>query len=344
MAASALLVLASAASCGVHEWPDASAGDGMYGLDLVFDTDLPQWDQTEEGRASIVPDTRDRRESGFIRHIVRAYPIRNGAPLDIPSDEFIFTEDVAKGYDCFLTLRLNPGDYRLLVWSDLTESKTAAPYYQADDFSEITLAPGPHAGNTDYRDAFRGWTDITVEDYRTGGTHELPSVTVTMERPLAKFEFVTTDLADFLDKESKRLARESVIPRSGSLNDYRIVFYYTGFMPSAYSFNTDQPTNAETGVEFTSTLREFGNGEASLGFDYVFVRGDLESSVTVQIGIFDAVSGQRLSLSRSIRVPLQRSRHTVIRDAFLLMDSDGGIGIDPGYDDDFNITFPFLPY
>ena len=40
-----------------------------------------------------------------------------------------------------------------------------------------------------------------------------------------------------------------------------------------------------------------------------------------------------------IRVPLRRSVHTVVRGSFLLSDASGGMGIDPGYDGDHNMTF-----
>lgn len=344
-----LLSLLLALSCGVHEWPENSSGDGQVCLSLSFETELPQWTPDPEGRSgagAARPVPRDLPRTGQVRHVVRAFPIINDRVAQVPSDEFVFTADLADGHDGTFTLGLLPGSYRLMVWSDLAEGAGRTPFYNADNFLEVSLADGPHAGSTDYRDAFRGWADVTVESYRDGGVHAPVVVPVTMQRPLAKFEFVATDLAAFVERETRRAAARQAAPYDDATpvkpEDYRVVFYYQGFMPSAYSLFIDRPVDSATAVQFDSALRPFSEGEASLGFDYVFVKEEgEESAVTLRIALFDAGSGERLSLSGDIRVPLRRGRHTVIRDEFLLKDASGGVGVDPGYDGDLNIHVPF---
>ena len=109
-------------------------------------------------------------------------------------------------------------------------------------------------------------------------------------------------------------------------------------MPDAYSMNTDKPVDSSTGVMFESTLRKLSESEASMGFDYVFVNGK-KTTVTIQIGIYDN-EGTQLSLTDPIVVPLKRSHHTILTGMFLMSEASGGVTINPGFDDDYNWTFP----
>ena len=116
------------------------------------------------------------------------------------------------------------------------------------------------------------------------------------------------------------------------------MFYFVGFMPDAYSMNTDKPVDSSTGVMFESTLRKLSESEATMGFDYVFVNGK-KSAVTVQIGIYDN-EGTQLSLTEPIEVPLKRSHHTIMTGMFLMSEASGGVTINPDFDGDHNLIFP----
>lgn len=323
-----LAVLAAAVSCSVHEWPEPSARE-QISVSLAFDTDMPVWGQEVDGRAE--NETDGRVDHGSLRHIVRAYPVVGGAVQQHAAEEFVFTRNVADGYNCELTFKLVPGDYRLMVWTDLAESEGGVRYYDAADFAAIRLS-GPHAANTDWRDAFRGVADMTVASYTS--EHAPQSVTVAMERPLAKYEFVTTDLAAFFAKE----ARDDSRAATASLDEYEVVFHYTGYMPVEYNMDIDKPTDSATGVQFKSSMTRLDDDEASMGFDYVFVNGE-ETAVTVQVALVRKADGKQVSMTPPIRVPLRRSVHTVVRGSFLLSDASGGMGIDPGYDGDHNMSF-----
>ena len=80
----------------------------------------------------------NRRDSGQIRYIIRTYPIsENLRTLQVHSQEFVFTKDLATGYDHQVTLDLMPGNYTLMVWSDLVEEGKEAYAYTAQNFAEI---------------------------------------------------------------------------------------------------------------------------------------------------------------------------------------------------------------
>lgn len=340
------LVLLTA--CDVHEWPDTPE-NVTFRLKLRYEKEMTVWEHLYDGTEVTeqgLGDTYDNgREHGKIRYIIRAYPLTDKQRSAREyTREFVFTKDIAEGYDHEATLDLAAGNYRIMVWSDLVENDGDTPYHDAGDFAEITLQ-GDHSGNNDYRDAFRGTGDISltadVAEYVPG------TLEITMQRPLAKFEVITNDLTEFIQKEGLRITAKNSGAESASesdpatrvnVEDYKVAFHYVGFMPCAYSMFTDKPVDSSTRVMFQSALKGLNDREASMGFDYVFVNGT-ESAVTVQIGLYDK-EGTRLSLTEPITVPLRRNHHTILRGKFLMSKASGGVTINPDFDGDHNLIFP----
>src|SRR5690554_1895847 len=328
-------------ACDVHEWPETPEFVKMH-LRLNYETDMTEWEHLYDGAEVIEQgygETYDNhRDYGKIRYIVRTYPVSE--KMRTTSDytpELVFTKDISEGYDHGVTLDILPGNYNLMVWSDLVHTNGNDHFYEATSFAEITLREG-HKGNTDHRDAFRGTSNIClVADIVE---HDSPILDVVMQRPLAKFEFVTTDLKEFIDKEYQYLLKEAetrgeLLPTRVNTDDYKVVLYYSGYMPFAYNMNADKPVDSKLGVSFESKIDVLNENEASLGFDYVFVNGKT-SAVTVQIGLYDKEDRQ-LALSAPINVPLQRNHHTVIKGSFLMEETSGGITINPDFDGNHNI-------
>ena len=122
------------------------------------------------------------------------------------------------------------------------------------------------------------------------------------------------------------------------LEKYTVVFFYSGYMPNAYNMMEGKPCDSATGVKFSSAISAIDNHDARLGFDYVFVNGE-ESSVMVTVALYDE-EGTQLSISRQIEVPIKRSMLTTVRGSFLMQNTGGGVAIDPGFEDEFNIYIP----
>ena len=297
------------ASCDVHEFPDIPEKRALH-LRLNYDTDMTEWKHLYDGENMIeegLGETYDnRRAYGNIRYVVRAYPLADKQRISQDyTQEFVFTKDIAEGYNHEVTLDLIPGDYNIMVWSDIVQHGGDTYFHDKTNFAEITLQ-GEHQGNNDYRDAFRGSGNVTlIADI----IERVPdTLDIAMQRPLAKYEFITTDLTEFINKEQTRADAKSKA-QSTSIEDYKVVFYYVGFMPNAYSLFTDKPVDSATGVMFESTLKKLSESEASMGFDYVFVNGK-KSAVTVQIGIYDN-EGTQLSLTEPIEVPIPTLTETI---------------------------------
>ena len=334
------LLLLSA--CDVHEWPETPETVKFH-LRLNYETDMTKWYHLYDGSKVIEKgygETYDnRQEYGQIRYIVRAYPVSEKQHIQQNyTQEFVFSKNIADGYNHEVTIDLPDGNYNIMVWSDLQEYNNDEFFHNAVNFAEIVLE-GEHRGNTNYRDAFRGSGNISlVADIIE---KEPDTLDITMQRPLAKYEFITTDLKDFIDKEieylSKAAASRGEAPPSRiNTDEYDVVLYFSGYMPCAFNLKSDKPVDSKMGVLFNSKLNILNENEASLGFDYVFVN-DKISAVTMQLGLYDK-DDRQIALTEPINVPLLRNHHTILKGSFLVQEVSGGITINPEFDGNHNIV------
>ena len=361
-AACALLCITS---CAVHEWPEPTPADVIVNLD--FDTQMPQYKVLNEEGTRASHDGRDYD----IRYTIAAYRLlQDGNYAEEPFLLKVFSKDEIEELNASFRFSIDEGSYRFYVWTDFVLAGTRSDYfYNTTSFRRISLQ-GTHEGNNDFRDAFSGSADLKV--IRRGSKETPSTVTVQMRRPLAKFEFITTDLQEFITKTIEAMIRkeeaeaaakagetkseggdnpEDITPTESDtktdgdtktpvvdLEKYTVVFFYSGYMPNAYNMMEGKPCDSATGVKFSSAISAIDNHDARLGFDYVFVNGE-ESSVMVTVALYDE-EGTQLSISRQIEVPIKRSMLTTVRGSFLMQNTGGGVAIDPGFEDEFNIYIP----
>ena len=330
-------------SCDVHELPAEPETETIV-IRLTFDNDYTPWHHVVTKSEVIEVEIGDPapkvNDHGVMRYILRAYPSVNGKEISQDHyEEFIFDKSLDKGYDHILSADLPAGEYRLMVWADMRENVAHDHFYRADDFVEITLQ-GDHQGCNDWRDAYRGYGDISLTTSIV--VHNPDTVDILMQRPMAKYEFITTDLKEFIDKEvQSALARgeiESIDDgpsRVIDTDDYQVRLYYSGYMPNTYNMFLDKPVDSATGVSYPGKITKINENEASIGFDHVFVNGK-DASVTTQIALYNK-EGQRISLTDPIDIPLKRNRHTVLRGSFLMQESSKGLVINPEFDGDHTI-------
>ena len=80
-----------------------------------------------------------------------------------------------------------------------------------------------------------------------------------------------------------------------------------------------------------------GQSEASLGFEYVMLNDNKDAAVQTRVDVYD-LDGNQVAGSSTLTIPMRRDHHTLLRGAFLSMDGGGGVGIDPGFNGDHNVT------
>ena len=74
-----------------------------------------------------------------IRYIVRVFPINGTTTADQWVEEYCFYKKVSEGYNHALNIDLKPGNYEIMVWSDLIQPDINHSVYDVDDFSDIVL-------------------------------------------------------------------------------------------------------------------------------------------------------------------------------------------------------------
>lgn len=342
----AMLIMVLIVSSCVHEWPDESTPADLT-LEFVFDTDLPPYDTVHYNTK-----TPDESMLYDLRYTVEAYKkLSDGSYDDTPLVREIFTKDDILILDCAQSISLPEGEYELRAWVDYVKQGSLDNlFYDHTDFGNITLIGDPHVASTEYRDAFVGFVQVDV--VRQSSSAPNPVYRIDMERPLAKFEIIATDMVEFVTKQMELLKQkleseqsqsdqDTKAPLEINLNDYTVRVHYNGFMPYVFSMETNKPISSRTGVFFESKIKSINSEMALLGFDYVFVNGK-ESSINIIIELFNK-EGEKIAGTSSVQVPVIRSKLTTVIGTILTSTSNGGVGINPGFDGE-DIEFPWTPY
>lgn len=332
-----LFLLPFLSSC-VHEFPNEDTPAPLT-LQFDFDTDLPPYLTITYGTKANIGDD-GLHDVRYTVGVYRKLPYSDRYD-DLEFKRFVFTKGNVLELNHKVEIDLPDGDYKFLAWVDyVKKGSTEALFYDNTYFKEILLTE-PHQANTDYRDAFVG--EVQMEVRRAASYMEPQVCLFQMQRPLAKYDFIATDIKEFVAKQRQFKIDEMVAVRGDAvdtskvqvrLEDYRVEFNYAGYMPSAFNLHSNRPNDAKLGVKFNSNIDFIGNNEGLLGFDYVFVNGQ-ESTVSVAVYVYDE-RGVMVASTNAITVPLVRSKLTTIRAEFLTSEATGGVGIQSAFDGEFN--------
>lgn len=325
-------------SCDVHEFPDPLDREIQFVLNLDYDTNLPLYKVV-----NLTNGSRVSTEDIDIRYIVEVYPAEeeNKNSGRTVLHRFTFTKEDISTLNHNIELPLKRGKYNFVVWSDYVKEDDNDLYYDTSNLDDIFLCGDTHIGSNDLRDAFRGTITSEVSD-------NINSATVEMRRPMAKFNFISNDVSEFVKSvqairaEKKEAKSENNTDNNTGIveheeinfSDFNIVFRYNGFMPNSFNAFSNKPSDSQLGVSFNSSINILESGEAELGFDYIFVNGT-ESIISVSVEVYD-YDGNLLSRFKPVDVPIIRSHLTTVKANFLTSGT-GGVTIIPDFDGNFNI-------
>ncbi len=326
-------------SCDLHEFPAIPETRPVEVHVVTGQISLATWEHT----ASEIDATTGYEDlhDGVMRYVVRSFPILKditGKEVTMleHNQEFVFYRDLADKKDHEFAIQLPSGKYEVMVWADMA-ADSIDYLYDITDFSRITLAGTTYLGGTDYRDAFRGKRTISIpHDYI-----ERPADTlrITLERPLAKYTLVSTDLKLFIEKEMRRIAGVNKDDKNTfSLSNYIVRYQYYGYTPNTYSLFTDQSVDATIGLWFETQATQLDEDKAMLGFDYVFTKPE-DGVVNLRVAMLTA-NRDTLAHSDELKINLRRNHLTVIEGEFMTKKMSGGVVINPDFDGDINVTLP----
>ena len=329
--------------CAVREWPEMDYSNADFTLHLDFAEEMPLYREIVYTRTDsatrVVNESRTAPPAHDIRYTIRAF--RNNGSREAERT-FVFTRPSGEGLDCTTVLQLDEGTYDIYVWADyVAPDDMSDRYYDTSDFGAVTLADRDnHQGSNDYRDAFRGSVTATVvHPYRYLATDKVAEneATAVMARPMGRYEFVSTDVDTFLSRVIAMRGGDNATDetRSVDLSDFYVVFSYNAYMPSVFNMFTDKPSDSWTGMSYTSRM-SLGDDGMSLGFDYIFVNGT-ETLMNINVDIYTK-EGELISSTKSVEVPIVRSKLTLVKGEFLTAYGSGGVTVNPDFDGpDFNI-------
>lgn len=332
----ALVLTIVFAGC-VHDYPGMTE-DGEEGVDptlvevnteVTLDLELvPLEIITNKARSGTTKAASDYRR----RFIIEAW--RDGKPesRQVTVVDDAEEEDGDGKITLPIRLKLHAVEYTLAVWTDYVADGTDTDlYYNTEDLQYVTCTD-PYTGSTPYRDCLYGTTTLDLRQYRDDWNAKV-QIKVDMVRPLAKYELIATDVAEFLERTAQQRAQGE---------SYTVTFSYSFYIPAVFDVLAGKPCESWPEISFTLPLALPEEGETlhTVGTDFIFANGG-EASVLLTMEIRDS-RGNRVSRVSGIDVPYRRGHLTTLKGAFLTSEMKGGVEIDTEWDGEVEIDMDNL--
>ena len=237
------------------------------------------------------------------------------------------------------------GDYRIYAWASYCgEDAVKSLFYDTSDFNDISWKE-PYEGNSNFKQAYTGYASFSLSEKM-----QLPAditVDVELQSPMARYQIIATDLMEFIAKgepdEPEEDSYDGVVEfnetmsQTPNLSAFTVKVNYMGYLPRNFNVFSNNPFDSATGVSFEGGINTISSDQALLAFDYCMVNGE-ESSVSVALEIYDK-NMNMVNETGTIEIPTRRNRTTIVYGKFLTIEGDGGIGIDPDFDGQYNIEY-----
>ena len=223
-------------------------------------------------------------------------------------------------------LKLNASVYTLAIWTDyILKGQNEDLFYNTENLAYILLQE-PYIAHTAGKECQYGILELDLQNYQNQQEAEVQAK-INMKRPQAKYEFITTDVQDFIKK---------IIPNSYQKGTYYITFAHRFFIPAAFDILEGRVAESWSDISFTLPfhITDQEQKEACIGFDYLFA-DTIKNTCSVSILVKNN-QGQTITYTPNITVPYKQGHLTTIRGNFLTPKTSG-ITINTEYDGEINI-------
>ncbi len=328
----AIFAAAALTACNVVlEYPDPDVepvDPTLVNLDVSIEVSISSY--LEFQLYATDSETKSESENNYyLRTIIELYD-QDDMTLPMITETLYTPYSEIEDFNIVFAEDLKAKEYTLAVWCDIVEQSGSSDFffYTGSTLSQIKYID-PYQGNTELKSAFSDVVEIDLTPYqdRWYGTYEC---VVELERPQAMFEIISTDLEKFLDEQGNSLDDDT------DFNNYTVKVSYDGYMPYGYNALTEKPNEAQQGISYMTNLEILSATEARLAFDQVFVN-HTESGVNVSLVVYDE-NGEIVAEVGSQAITINRNMNTVVMGEFLTSDYVPGIGIDPSFDGEYNVT------
>ena len=336
----ALLVLLFMTGSCIYDYPVPSPAG--VSLDLVFKMERP----VTSGNP-VLNETDVNGQDHDIRYVVQAFRLlRSGEFSREAAAEYIFTKDAISSLDNTVSLEIEEGTYRFYAWADyVPQDSTEDHHYNTTQFTDLCLNCEEYHANTDSKEAFVGSQVVEVVRY----AEDMPVTcdTITLDRVLAKYHIISSDLKMFVSR-MKNYKKNEETKAGGenevNLDDYLIKVTYSPdlFYTAIDLLNENTPIDGKFGVSYWSKIRPINDEEALLGFDHIFIKKG-QKSVRASVSVYD--KDTTLITVAPVEIPV--SKDTVVSSSGDILTyikltgdeamGDSGISIDPNFEGNLNI-------
>lgn len=311
-------IVAILPSC-ILEYPD---GDGVDPTSISVGITFATSPLVEENPLS--KNTLESRTSVYRFKAVFYEDDFDGKPL---FERVVYAESVSGSVATVrLDEKLHALNYKISLWvEEVLSVESKSPIYNSDDLKAITFRDG-YVGGDPLKLCFSGVYTLDLREYadRKFATIDKDFVA---DMPVATVRIVSTDFHEFLETNSLE-----------NIDGYTVIWEYSSYVPVGFNVLTQKPNAAEMGQSFTLTLSGGNDEFIDLGTDYIFVNGG-ESYVVVNLTILNA-DGEEINTYQGLELPIRKGKLTVIKGEYLTRSKTTGIGIDAGFDGEFNIELP----
>lgn len=258
----------------------------------------------------------------------------------------VIYQDITDGRSEFsipVSMKLHARNYEIAVWSDYVQTPNEAQeitgtedyFYDATSNHLLTvLGSSNYRGNNEYKDAFCATATLNLEEYRNAWNAQVP-LDVEMKRPVARYQLEANDVAKFL----------KFVETDTPTNSYTARVKYSSYLNVGYNVLQKLPRHGLMYLQYEKTflVSSLKAGEnLPFAFDYFFATEDVTTRIPVTLEIVNNASKKTVA-GASFNVTGKAGTNTVITYGFLTADPDGGVSIDPGYDNSTDIEIPAQP-
>lgn len=229
-----------------------------------------------------------------------------------------------------IELSASTGEYDLCLWTDYADSDNsiADTYYHTENLKAVTINTAPYTANTDAKDAAY-YTQTRINLAETG-----TEIKAELQRPLAKYRLVATDVEEY------RKLREKDAAKFPPPEELTVMISYNGYFPSGFNAMSGKPNSAVGGIAYSSALPPVPQDkkEVQIGCDWGFVNGT-ESLVNVAIQILNK-KGEVISRIENTTIVYRRNHCTTLKGDFLTAGQSGGnIHISTEWEGSYDVEF-----
>lgn len=308
-----VFVLAAALStaCSPHEFPGGDP-ERDFSLKMVFDDELPAHQLITPTKAG---------EAAQPRYTVLLWRYVNGTAFEaVPDYTFTFTRPALSDLDTTIYLPIRPAKYRIAGWVDWVGADAGSGYELSDP--ERIMLPADYSFGEHAREAYTFVMDYDVEGcYVAGETYQKA---ITLRLPVAQLRIVAPEALTFL-------AMTGVDP-----SEMLATLRYGAALPDGYDILQGKTGTSRSDVVLTGMPRYDTSGEMVFLSDFILM-ADTLMEIPVEFTLADRTGRQLIVYSGNIPIRLGRTTTISFDMPYGGDDKPGGIGIDPGFDDEIEI-------